>query len=104
LYSSENVEEAISAYLREREKDGEVAVLCEEERIPDFERLGAKCLNLGKNEEEMATRLYALLREAESCCRVLIAVEPMAKGGVMTGVLNRLRKACASVDIPHQKV
>ena len=104
LYSSENAERAVSAYLQEREKGENVAVLCEEKRVPDFERLGAKCLNLGKTEEEMATRLYALLREAETSCTLLIAIEPTATGGVMTGVLNRLRKACASVDIPHKKV
>ena len=47
----------------------------------------------------MATNLYRLLREAETLCEVLIAVEPMEKDGIMEGVLNRLRKACTSEDI-----
>ena len=51
----------------------------------------------------MAMRLYRLLREAEEVCSVLIAIEPTEKGGIMEGVLNRLRKACASEDIPHKK-
>ena len=37
----------------------------------------------------------------EKVCELLIAVEPTQKDGVMTGVLNRLRKACVSVDIQH---
>ena len=52
-------------------------------------------------DEMMATRLYKLLREAETVCDVLIALQPNRTGGVMAGVLNRLRKACASEDIPH---
>jgi hypothetical protein len=81
-----------------------VAVLCEESRMCEFENTGAICLNLGKNQEEMATNLYKLLREAETVCDVLVAVEPKEKGGVMIGVLNRLRKACSSQDIPHNKI
>ena len=57
---------------------------------------------IGKTEEDMAMRLYTLLREAETLCDVLIAVEPSEKDGIMKGVLNRLRKACASEDIPHE--
>ena len=49
----------------------------------------------------MAANLYELLREAEKTADVLIAVEPTEKGGVMAGVMNRLKKACASADIPH---
>ena len=54
-----------------------------------------------KTAAEMANRLYDLLREAEKICDVLIAIEPQEKEGVMVGVLNRLRKACVSVDVPH---
>ncbi len=78
-----------------------VAVLCEEELIGEFENTGVTVLNLGKTEKEMAARLYGLLREAEKICDLLIAIEPKKKDGVMTGVLNRLRKACTSVDIQH---
>ena len=104
LYSAADIPLALAAYAREKAGNRQVAVLCEEKLVPEFEQIGAKCLNLGKNAEEMAMRLYALLREAEGCCEVLIAVEPTGIGGVMTGVLNRLKKACASVDIPHKRV
>lgn len=99
LFSAKNVKNAISAYVAESLENKGIAVLCEEKRITDFEKLGANVLNLGKNQAEMAMRLYKLLREAEKVCRLLIVVEPEEKGGVMTGVLNRLRKACTSQDV-----
>lgn len=102
LFTPENVENAISAYRKESLENKEVAVLCEERWISVFEKTGAKCLNLGKSQAEMAMRLYHLLREAEVVCDVLIAIEPVEKEGIMKGVLNRLRKACASEDIPHE--
>ena len=46
-------------------------------------------------------RAAAVLRRAEKLADILIAVEPSVQGGVMAGVMNRLKKACASVDIPH---
>ena len=98
LFSSENVKNAISAYVAESLENKEIAVLCEENRISEFEKVGAKCLNLGKNQAEMAMRLYKLLREAETLCELLIVVEPSEKDGIMVGVLNRLRKACTSKD------
>ncbi len=101
LFSAKNVEEAILRYRSETLENKGVAVLCEEKWISLFEKTGAKCLNLGKNQAEMATRLYSLLREAEGICDTLIVVEPMEKGGIMTGVMNRLQKACSSEDIPH---
>ncbi len=102
LFSAENAKNAIFAYMRESLENKGIAVLCEENAIEEFEKVGAKCLNLGKNQAEMAMRLYDLLRQAEQLCEVLIVLEPSKKGGVMTGVLNRLRKACASQDIPHE--
>ena len=99
LFSAKNAKNAISAYVAESLENKGVAVLCEERRMKEFEKLGAKCLNLGKNQAEMAMRLYKLLREAERICELLIVVEPEEQGGVMAGVLNRLRKACTSEDI-----
>ena len=78
-----------------------LAVLAEEGLLSPFANLPITRLNLGKTEKEMANRLYDLLREAEKICDVLIVVEPMKKDGVMVGVLNRLHKACGSVDIKH---
>lgn len=99
LFTCENLENAILMYMRESLENKRVAALCEEKRISDFEKIGAKTLNLGKNQAEMAMRLYRLLREAEKICDVLIVVEPTEKEGVMRGVMNRLRKACTSEDV-----
>lgn len=101
LFNEKNVKNAISAYEALSLENKGVAVLCEESAISEFSKIGAKCLNLGKNQAEMAMRLYKLLREAERVCEVLIVVEPRQKDGVMEGVLNRLLKACASEDIAH---
>ncbi len=83
------------------QKNGRVAVLCEDAVSAMFDGLGVRVLLLGRTEEEMATRLYDLLREAEKICDTLITIEPKKKDGIMVGVLNRLRKACRSVDIAH---
>ncbi len=99
LFDAKNVKNAISAYMAESLENKGVAVLCEEKQISQFEKMGANVLNLGKNQAEMAMRLYDLLRQAERVCDVLIAVEPEQTDGAMVGVLNRLRKACTSQDI-----
>ncbi len=101
LFSAKNAKNAFSAYEALSLENKGIAVLCEEKWILQFEKMGAKCLNLGKNQAEMAMRLYKCLREAETLCDTLIVIEPAQTDGVMEGVLNRLRKACASEDIPH---
>ena len=89
------------AYCAEQAALGKkVAILCEDGVKAAF--AGYEIFNLGSTENEMAARLYSLLREAEKRCDVLVAIEPNKTDGVMLGVLNRLRKACVSVDIPHQ--
>ena len=95
------IDKAKQLCLQENGVENRVAVLCEERDTYTFHGMNARVLNLGKNEKEMANRLYDLLREAEKVCDTLVVVEPREKDGVMVGVLNRLRKACASVDIPH---
>lgn len=80
------------ALLRaESEAGGKPFVLCESEAKPYFG--GYPVLDLGASPEEMAARLYRLLREAETCATLLVAIEPREKEGVMAGVLNRLRRA-----------
>lgn len=101
LFAPSQIEEAVAAYVRESADGKRVAVLCEESLLSVFSAVGAFTLNFGKTDSEMACRLYELLREAEKICDVLIAVEPRKTDGIMTGVLNRLRKACGSVDIAH---
>ena len=101
LYTFEELNAALAACQTAIAEGKRVAVLAEGSVLSPFERAGAKLLNLGNTETEMASRLYELLREAEKLCDILIAVEPMKKDGVMVGVLNRLRKACISADINH---
>ena len=101
LFAYVDVEKAAVACAKAQESGQRTAVLCEERLVPKFEKIGVIVLNFGGTETEMASRLYDLLREAEKCCDTLIAIEPKKKDGVMVGVLNRLKKACASVDIAH---
>lgn len=93
LFSSAAVSEALAA-LNEAIRSGRrVRVLCEDCIAGAFP--AEMVLNLGNDGIEMAENLYRLLREAEACADLLIAVEPHERGGIMTGVLNRLQKACA---------
>lgn len=104
LFSSEELDEALRQAETSKKTDGQrVAALCEDCVKAEFERAGFAVLNLGKTEKEMAANLYGLLRKAEKIADVLIAVEPRKKDGVMAGVMNRLKKACLSVDVPHER-
>ncbi len=101
LLDATDVEKAKQICLQENGVGNRVALMCEEQKIFAFDGMNIALLNLGKNEAEMANRLYDLLREAEKICDTLVVIEPREKGGVMVGVLNRLRKACVSTDVPH---
>lgn len=57
---------------------------------------GENLLYLGLTPEEMASSLYEKLREAERVADVLIALMPEEKDGIMSGVLDRLVRACRS--------
>lgn len=94
LYFAADAAEAARAALEENMRAGKrVRVLCEHAIAQKFP--AEAVLDLGSDAEEMAENLYRLLRQAEADADLLIAVEPAEEGGVMTGVLNRLRKACA---------
>ena len=83
-----SVEEAVRLYRKEQ---GVACILCESqtaEKLKDY-----RVLDLGDTGEEMAHRLYALLREGEQRADLLIAIQPTRTGGVMAGVLNRLYRA-----------
>ncbi len=76
------------------EKEGQrVYVLCEHKYADMFP--DGRVLDLGAEPEEMAARLYSLLREGEQVADVIVAVRPSQRDGIMAGVLNRLNKACA---------
>ena len=100
LFEATEIAKATEYCAQQRTQGKQVAILCEDSVKCYFD--GYSILNLGNTENEMAARLYALLREAEKCCDVLVAIEPKKTDGVMIGVLNRLRKACISIDIPHK--
>ena len=99
LYAPERIGEAIARCQTAVAQGKRVAVLCESGQTARFD--GVTVLDLGETETQMANRLYNLLREAEKLCDLLITIEPTKQDGVMVGVLNRLRKACTSVDISH---
>ena len=100
LYKAEDYERAL-VRCKEEGEEKRVAVLCEEKWLPIFENAGVQCLNLGKTQRDLAMNLYGKLREAETLCDTLVVIEPMEKDGIMVGVMNRLQKACASEDVPH---
>ncbi|MBQ8319423.1 MAG: threonylcarbamoyl-AMP synthase [Clostridia bacterium] len=101
LFKAEEKATALQACLTEKEKGVTVAVLAEEGARKYFEERGFAVLSLGSTPQEMAASLYARLREAEQSFQLLVAIEPNEQGGVMTGVMNRLRKACTSSDVAH---
>lgn len=92
LFPAAELEGAIACFGAEEKVGRRVLALCEHAACDSFPK--GKVLDLGDTAEMFAANLYSLLREAETRCDVLIAVEPRARGGAMAGVLNRLRKAC----------
>ena len=94
-------QQAALAFCQQNSQTQKIAVLCETANKPMFEQAGFTVLDLGATPTQMAASLYDLLRQAETLCTLLIAIEPSGQDGVMTGVLNRLKKACSSTDIPH---
>ncbi len=101
FFQADAVDQAAQAIAKEKNAQKRVAVLCEDGLVSVFTTLGTDVLNLGKTPSEMACKLYDMLRKAEKICDTLIAICPKQTDGVMVGVLNRLQKACASVDVPH---
>lgn len=93
LFAPADAAAALAEYRRAVQGGRRVRVLCEDAVAGMFP--AEAVLALGADGEAMAENLYRLLREAETCADLLIAIEPAERGGVMTGVLNRLRKACA---------
>lgn len=86
-----SAEEALELYRNEDMGCGKPMILCESGAVSSLK--GARILDLGKTGEEMAQRLYMLLREGEREATLLIALEPAERGGAMEGVMNRLTRA-----------
>lgn len=94
LFKSGDAEKALKLYDEEIKKGVEVCILCDGKTSKTLG--GRNCLNLGETPREMAANLYKLLREAENNFNLMIAIAPQEQGGVMSGVMNRLTKACKS--------
>lgn len=91
-------EKAFETFKTQRESGVKALIMCDTAtaescrggiRSEDF-------LILGTSESEIAENLYAKLREGEERAELIIAVAPEMQDGVMTGVMNRLKKACGS--------
>lgn len=84
---------AVVAFEDLKKQGNRVYVLCESKYTEIFPP--EYVLDLGSTPEEMASRLYSLLRQGEKVADVIVAIRPRETGGVMAGVLNRMNKACA---------
>lgn len=94
LYYSGELKNALKEYKTLTEKGVSVYILCDSQMA---ERIGgAKILNLGETETEIAANLYSKLREGEQIAEYIIAIAPEKQDGAMVGVMNRLKKACGS--------
>ena len=87
-----DLQKAVELYDTETKNGVNACILCDEMTAKLIGN--RKFLNLGGTPEEMAANLYSKLREGENIAQVLIAIAPKERGGVMTGVMNRLTKAC----------
>ena len=92
LYSYANRFLALEYYNTCIENGERAYIMCDSEVAKDM--VAAHILDLGDNENAIASNLYDKLREGERVADVIIAVAPQKQDGVMVGVMNRLSKAC----------
>lgn len=92
LFNSGEVGKAVYLYNEESAKGVRAYLLCDGETARKANV--ANVLNLGDDENEIASNLYLKLREGEKVADLIIAVAPEKQDGVMVGVMNRLTKAC----------
>lgn len=93
LFNYDERKTAFKTCLEERRNGVNAYLLCDNTVAEEFSY--DYVLNLGKHENEIAANLYAKLREGEKIADLIIAVAPKKQEGVMSGVMNRLSKACA---------
>lgn len=94
LFSYNERAAALKTYESETANGVKAVIMCDGQTARTFD--GAKILNLGETEQEIAANLYSKLREGEKIAELIIAVAPEKQDGVMCGVMNRLQKACGS--------
>lgn len=92
LYSYDERDKALKEYNYRAARGERVCIMCDEQVAAEMR--GAKILNLGADENQIASNLYDKLREGERIADAIIAVAPRKQDGVMVGVMNRLTKAC----------
>ncbi len=92
LFNFDELDKAVDVYKKETASGVKAYLLCDDEtaRKAHVDRV----LNLGTDENEIASNLYLKLREGENIADLIIAVAPEKQDGVMVGVMNRLSKAC----------
>lgn len=92
MFSFNERDMAVTEYKKCVQAGINVYILCDNEtaKLVNVEKI----LNLGETENEMASNLYSKLREGEEKAQMIIAIAPRKQDGVMTGVMNRLTKAC----------
>ena len=92
LYDFTELDKALEAYDKYFAEGVSVCFLCDD---GTSKHIGNRnFLNLGKGGKDIASNLYLKLREGEKNYRMIIAIAPEDKSGVMAGVMNRLTKAC----------
>ena len=94
LYSFNEINEAVEEYKKQTSNGVKAYIMCDNATA---KKVGVEnILNLGNDEAEIASNLYAKLREGEECAQLIIAISPEKQDGIMVGVMNRLEKACKS--------
>lgn len=94
LYSYADRFSAFEEYKKQEEQGVKVYLMSDIDTISQSD-----CKNvlvLGRTECEIAANLYEKLREGEMVAELIIGVAPEKQDGVMTGVMNRMSKACRS--------
>lgn len=92
LFTYADRQKAYEEYVRLNGEGERAYLMCDSACAREF--APEKLLLLGDNPEEIAANLYDKLREGERVADIIIAIAPEEQGGVMTGVMNRLSKAC----------
>ncbi len=92
LFDCNEIEKALELYANCISVGIKAYILCDDETARAVRVKNV--LNLGSDENEIASNLYLKLREGEEVAQMIIAVSPRKQSGIMKGVMNRLTKAC----------
>lgn len=95
-FCAEDTARAAALYDRAAEEGKKPVILCESGAKVRF--AGREIIDLGGSGEEIASNLFAALREGERRADLIIAIEPAGRGGVYDGVMNRLCKAAEKYE------